>query len=90
MIGTVILENAKVLNIVNRETDDHSIKWVELVAMQESNINTITCDPETAKILQIDNTYDLVMKISENLKSGNNGYAYKVNKFKIIGAYEKE
>lgn len=90
MNGTVIIENAKVLNIVERVSDDNQIHWTELVTMQDSDINTITIDQETAKILEKDNTYDLVMRISEIIKSSRNGQAYKANKFKIIGAYSKE
>ena len=90
MNAVVLIENVKILKIVAKESEDKSIRWNELVFMQESDINTVVVKPEIAEQLEVNNEYDLVMTITEQLKATSNGHAYKNHKFKVISAYDTD
>lgn len=90
MNGQVIIEKAKILNVVEKHSDDGKIVWYEVVLMQNSDINTITINKNTADKLQIDEIYDLLMQITETLKSTKSGQAYKSHKFRVIDCYDPE
>lgn len=85
-----VIQNAKILNIVDRETkaaDGNTIKWTEVVFMKDSDINTVTVDREVAMNMAIESSYDLLLQISENMKvSGNR--AFKAHKFKVIDCFD--
>ena len=51
MNATTVFENVKVLNVVDKQSEDGSISWTEIVTMQNSDINTINCTPEVAHSL---------------------------------------
>ncbi len=90
MTGQVVIQNAKILNVVEKKSDDGKIVWYELVYMKDSDVNTVTVNQNTADILSIGDIYDLLMQITEILKTSKNGAAYKSHKFKIIDAFEIE
>lgn len=86
MNATLILEDAKILNLVPQTTTDkkgNTINWFEVVAMQEANINTITCDKTVFSDLVVGEEYSLVLSVQEVLKASGDK-VYKSHKFKII------
>lgn len=90
MNGVVIIEKAKVLNVVEKQSEDGKIVWYEVVFMQNSDINTVTINKNTADKLEIDEIYDLLMQITEVLKATKSGQAYKSHKFRVIDCYNTE
>lgn len=89
MQGLVVIENAKVLNLVEKKSDDGKIVWNEIVFMKDSDVNTVTINKNIADKLDIDETYDLLMQITEVLKAYKNGNgAFKTHKFRIVDVYE--
>lgn len=87
MTGEVIIQNAKILNIVEKQSDDGQIHWVEIVYMQGSNVNTVTINRNVSEELTVGEVFDLLLQITEVIKSTRSGGAYKSHKFKITGAF---
>lgn len=90
MNGVVIIEKAKILNVVEKQSDDGKIIWYEVVFMQNSDVNTVTINKNTVDKLQIEEIYDLLMQITETLKATKSGQAFKSHKFRVIDCYESE
>lgn len=90
MNGVVIIEKAKILNVVEKQSDDGKIVWYEVVFMQNSDVNTVTINKNTADKLEIDQIYDLLMQITEVLKGTKSGQAFKSHKFRVIDCYDTE
>ncbi len=90
MTGQVVIQNAKILNVVEKKSEDGKIVWYELVYMKDSDVNTVTVNQNTADLLSIGDIYDLLMQITEILKTTKAGNAYKSHKFKIVDAFEIE
>lgn len=90
MNGVVVIEKAKILNVVEKQSDDGKIVWYEVVFMQNSDVNTVTINKNTADQLQIDEIYDLLMQITEVLKATKSGQAFKSHKFRVIDFYDAE
>lgn len=87
MQGTVIIENAKVLNLVEKtaqSNDGKPITWYEIVFMTGSDVNTITINKNLYEELEIDNVYDLLMEITETLRAYKDR-SFKNHKFRIVG-----
>ena len=82
MNATVVYERVKILNLVPRESDDHTIHWFEVVTMQGSDINTLNCDKLVFSDLVVGEEYSLVLSIQEVVKASGNK-AFKTHKFKI-------
>lgn len=90
MNAQVIIENVKILNVVEKSNTEGNIKWFELVFMQGSDINTVVVDKSVAGLIQTDENFDLQMQITEVIKTTRGGQAYKSNKFKVTGFFEVE
>lgn len=90
MTGQVIIQNAQVLNIVEKHSDDGKITWYEMVFMKDSDVNTITVNRNVADNMTVGSIYDLLMQITEVIKTSRSGGAYKSHKFKIEDFYEVE
>lgn len=89
MNATVILENAKVFDVQNNHNEDNSITWKTLIFTQGSEINKCTVDKELAEQLEIGETYDLLITVSEAVKATTGGRTYMSHKFKVTGVYEQ-
>lgn len=89
MNARVIIQNARILNIVEKSNDNpnNPITWYEVVFMKDSDVNTVTIDKKLSK-LAIDDTYDLELQITEVIKASKEGNPYKQHKFKVVEAYE--
>ena len=90
MNGVVVIEKAKILNVVEKQSDDGKIVWYEVVFMQNSDVNTVTINKNTADKLEIDQIYDLLMQITEVLKGTKSGQAFKSHKLRVIDCYDLE
>lgn len=90
MTGQVIIQNAQVLNIVEKHSDDNKITWYEMVFMSGSDVNTITVNKNVAEELTVGGIYDLLMQITEIIKTSRTGGAYKAHKFRIEKYFEIE
>lgn len=90
MNAKCMIENVKVLNVVEKENTEGNIKWFELVFMQGSDINTVTVDKTIAPQIESDNFYHLELTITEQIKTTRGGLAYKSNKFKITNFWDVE
>lgn len=88
MNANVILENAKIFDVVHKHNEDNTINWCELVFSQGSDINKCTVDKDLADQLQTNETYDLLVDITEVHKSTAGGRTYLAHKFKVVGVYE--
>lgn len=89
MKAIVTIEDVKVLDIQHKTNQDGSINWDELVFIQDSNCNTVTCSLNVGKNIKAGKNYHLIMEITEVPKAyKNGGGAYMQNKFKIVEAYE--
>lgn len=90
MNGVVVIEKAKILNVVEKQSEDGKIVWYEVVFMQNSDVNTVTINKNTAEKLEIEEIYDLLMQITEVLKATKSGQAFKSHKFRVIDCYNTE
>lgn len=90
MNGLAVIQNAKILNIVEKSNDnkENPINWVECVFMKDSDVNTVTINRNVADTLSVDDVYDLLIQITELIKASKDGHTYKQHKFKIVDAYE--
>ena len=91
MRGIVVIQDAKVLNICDKTAkakDGSDIKWTEIVFMNGSDVNTVTINKNVADELQIDEVYDLLLEISEQIRSTQNGRGYVNHKFRITGVQD--
>lgn len=88
MNGLVMIQNARILNIVEKSNEDKTINWIECVFMKDSDVNTVTINRNVSDKLSIDEVYDLLMQITENIKASKDGHAYKQHKFKIVDYYD--
>ena len=82
-----VVQNCKVLNVEDKQSDDGKIKWSEMVFLQGCNCNTVTVDKNVKESLIIGEEYDLLFTVIENVRASNN-VAYKAHKFKCINAIE--
>ena len=91
MKGIVVIQDAKILNIVDKSAkakDGSDIKWTEIVFMNGSDVNTVTINKNIADELQIEEVYDLLMEITEQIRSSANGRGFINHKFRITGVAE--
>lgn len=90
MNGLAVIEKAKILNVVEKQSEDGKIVWYEVVFMQNSDVNTVTINKNTAEKLEIEEIYDLLLQITEVLKATKSGQAFKSHKFRVIDCYSTE
>ena len=91
MKGIVVIQDAKVLNIVDKQAkakDGSDIRWTEIVFMNGSDVNTVTINKNIADELQIEEVYDLLMEITEQIRGTATGRGFVNHKFRITGVAE--
>jgi len=95
MKAIVKCEKCKILDVSKNENQNgnETITWYTCIFMQDTNVNTLTCDKQIAPVLKPGSTYDLIITCQESPKSFRNGVgAYIENKFKITSfvGFEKK
>lgn len=85
-----IAPKCKLLNIERKSSSDGSINWTEVIILQGSNSNTVTCDSKLADTLKVGGVYDFIIRSDEQPKAYKNGNgAYIENKFKVMNIYSQ-